>query len=163
MKPDDKQIERYSRFHGYNPDRIINQPRAWVPGNMYYMGRAIDIGYKRATERSNKDARYVHDFEDVKIYCRDKIDALHKKAVSIIHEIEFPLQYFPQQLNMLGYNLGFSFTRNGHGCKQELKASKNWYLCSDPHTGKLLAVVDNKGIRYVFFGGTLYIDDWIYN
>lgn len=156
----------YFKFHGAEPDAEQNRPKAWIPGKVYLLGQGIDIGYVRATRNSHKDSRYVHDFKEaVTVVSRDCFASAKTSAKLITKFDGFPYSKFPQRLHILGYNLGFSYnSASTAGARRiEVQGKKDWYLCTDFSESRILVIVDNKGVRYVFFGGSLYVNDWIYN
>jgi len=153
------ELRSYKRFHGYAPDYVDNRPKAWRPGKVCLVGSGVDVGYVQATENSNKDARYVHDFEKgVNCYARKG----RGKKVAIESVSAFPLKKFPERLKVLGYCLGFTY-KTKSGKKVEKAAPVSWFLCTDFETRRTLSAVSNQGVEYVFFGGKMYVDDWIYH
>lgn len=153
------EMRAYKRFHGHEPDYVDNRPSAWRPGPVYLVGTGVDIGYVQATENSNKDARYVHDFEKgVNCYARKG----NGKKTPIEQVSGFPLKKFPSKLKVLGYCLGFTY-KTENGKKVEKAAPVSWMLCTDFETRRTLSAISNQGVEYVFFGGKMYVDDWIYH
>ncbi len=150
-------LEKYRKFHNDDPDHVDERPRAWVPGRVKLLGPAIDIGYVRATENTSKDARYVHTFKGG-VVCLERAS---RGGEDILTVPEYPFATFPQKLMVLGYCLGYTFDNNGE--KKEVEAPVSWRLCTDFNTGRILVVVDGKGVKHVFCGGGMYVKDWIYN
>lgn len=150
-QPSDGEVEHYRNFHGVPPNQIIDM-QVWVPGGMVLAGKGKDVGYGILNKHSNKDGWYVHDFgSSVKVYRRAKSGERADKTWSS----------FPRQLTVLGYNIGFTYV-DDDGQLKEVKGSNKKYLGVTPNK-KTLVVVGNKGVEYVMEGGSMRVEDWIYD
>ena len=143
----------YQGFHGTAPKRTETR-RTWVPGAMVLIGEGVDVGYKIKDKESAKEHRqpYVHEFgRDVKIYRRAQRG---EQPTRTWHN-------FPQKLQVLGFNLGFSYA-DANGDVHEVKGSDKKYLAVTP-SRKTLVVVGPGGVEFVMEGGRMEVRDWIYN
>jgi len=148
-----KIVNKYRKFHDDLPDHVEDKKSAWIPGKVEIVGPAVDIGYVRATDNTSKKSRFVHTFKD-NVVCLERNP---RSGQNILEIPEYPFAVFPQRLLVLGYCLGFTVN------DEEIVAPVSWKLCTDFNTGRILVVVDKKGVRNVFCGGRMYVKDWIYN
>jgi len=150
-QPTEGEVEHYRNFHGVPPNKFIDM-NVWVPGGMVLAGKGKDVGYGILNKHSNKDGWYVHDFgSSVQVYRKAKGGEQADKTWSS----------FPRQLTVLGYNIGFSYI-DDDGQLKEVKGSNKKYLAVTPNK-KTLVVVGNSGVEYVMEGGSMRVEDWIYD
>lgn len=142
--------QHYRTFHGVEPNRV-DEKRSWVPGEMTFLGYGVDVGYGIKDRRSSKEGWYVHDFgRGVMVYkragVRDRVDRVFKR--------------FPSELMVLGRSLGFTYQNEGQ--RKEVKGGKSQVLAATP-SRTTVVVVGPKGVEYLFTGGAMRVEDWIYN
>jgi hypothetical protein len=143
----------YDTFHGVEPNRI-EEARVWVPGDLVLLGPCIDVGYQIRDKRSTKDGRYVHDHKDkVKVYRKARKGEKVSKR--------YAPGRFPRELMVLGIGIGFTY-RDHNGEEIEVRGTRDKRLCTNA-SGKLLALVDGRGVNYVICGGSMRVRDWIYD
>ena len=137
-----KPVAHYKVFHGVDPNRVLDAPKAWRPGPLVLIGDGVDVGYGIRDKRSTKDGWYVHTFgKGVKVFRRAK----HGETPSRTYKS------FPQDLMVLGYNLGYTVRPKGQQKMVEVKGS----------TKKWLAVIGPSGVEIVMTGGNMRVEDWI--
>lgn len=140
----------YARFHGVPPDRI-DEIHGWVPGSLVLIGTGLDIGYGVQDRRSEKEGWYVHDFgQGVKVYRRAKPN----------EQADVTLYDFPQDLLVLGNNLGFTY-KGIRGRRHEVKGSSRKKLCATLPDRRRLVVVGPHGVEFMAWGGRMRVKDWI--
>jgi len=157
-------VDHYEQFHGAEPDEVV-EGRLWVPGPLVCLGKGVDVGYGITDPDSEKEGKYVHDFESgVKIYRRAKPGELADKIYS----------KFPTSFMVLGDFLGLTYKtdinvgRMGQsaaktaGKMKEIKGSSAVWLAVGPDKKTLVAIHRSKGVLYVMKGGKMHVKDWIY-
>jgi hypothetical protein len=138
----------YKVFHGFDPEWEATGT-LWVPGDMYDVGRCIDVGYLVDTKASNKKrATYVHD-------CGPKVRVYSRTG----NGKRKTWKRFPSDLWALGYWTGLTLDQDGH--KKEVKGGRSAYLCTNSSGSLLVVLHKTKGVFYVVQGGSLRVTDWI--
>jgi len=139
---------RYQTFHDTTPDAVL-EGKIWVPGELELLGSCIDCGYSVQHE-SSKEGHYVHDHKDgVKIYRRARAGG----------RVDLNMRSFPREAVVLGKFLGATW-RDAGGKTHEIKGAG--YLTA-PTTRMLAVVKQGSGVEYVIKGGSMRVDDWIYD